>query len=60
MIQDLLKTPVGSWEQSYDTELWKQKRILHLFVQKTDQADGEGKSDMKPQMVQVLEWKPGN
>ncbi len=60
VIKDLLKTPVGSWEPSYDTELWKQKRILHLFVQKTDQADGEGKSDMKPQMVQVLEWKPGN
>lgn len=60
VIKDLLKAPVGSWEPSYDTELWKQKRILHLFVQKTDQADGEGRSDMKPQMVQVLEWKPGN
>ncbi len=60
VIKDLLKTGVGSWEPSYDTELWKQKRILHLFVQKTDQADGEGKSDMVPQMVQVLEWRPGN
>ncbi|MEQ1799232.1 MAG: BNR repeat-containing protein [Lacibacter sp.] len=59
-IKDLLNTSVGSWEPSYDTELWKQKSILHLFVQKTDQADAEGKSDMMPQMVQVLEWKPGN
>jgi len=60
VIKDLLIAPVGSWEPSYDTELWKQKHILHLFVQKTDQADAEGKSDMIPQMVQVLEWKPGN
>lgn len=59
-IKELLNTSVGSWEPSYDTELWKQKQILHLFVQKTDQADAEGKSDMNPQMVQVLEWKPGN
>lgn len=58
-IKDLLNTSAGSWEPSYDTELWKQKHILHLFVQKTDQADAEGKSDMMPQMVQVLEWKPG-
>lgn len=58
IIKDLMNTAVGSWEPSYDTELWKQKRILHLFVQKTDQADGEGKSDLPPQMVQVLEWKP--
>ncbi len=60
IVKDLLNTAVGSWEPSYDTELWKQKRVLHLFVQKTDQADAEGKSDMMPQMIQVLEWKPGN
>lgn len=60
VIKDLLNMNSGSWEPSYDTELWKQKRILHLFVQKTDQADGEGKSDMVPQMVQVLEWRPVN
>jgi hypothetical protein len=60
VIKNLQNTAMGSWEPSYDTELWKQKRVVHLFVQKTDQTDAEGRSDMMPQMVQVLEWKPGN
>lgn len=55
-IKDLTSFSVGSWEPSYDTELWKQKNKLHLFVQKTDQADGEGKSTLPPQLVQVLEY----
>lgn len=55
-INDLTSFSVGSWEPSYDTELWKQKNRLNLFVQKTDQADGEGKSNMPPQLVQVLEY----
>jgi hypothetical protein len=56
-IKDLSTTAVGSWEPSYDTELWKNKTILHLFLQKTEQADGEGRSNLAPQMVNVLEWK---
>lgn len=55
---DLTKTSVGSWEPTYDTELWKDKRQLHLFVQNVTQVDGEGLSDMKPQLGQVLEWDP--
>lgn len=56
---DLTNTSVGSWEPSYDTELWKQKKILNLFIQNVQQVDGEGKANIPPQMVQVLEWKPG-
>ncbi|HEX2627995.1 MAG TPA: BNR repeat-containing protein [Chitinophagaceae bacterium] len=56
--KDLTTTSVGSWEPSYDTELWKSKKLLHLFIQKTEQADAEGRSALPPQMVQVLEWKP--
>jgi len=55
-ITDLDNAPVGSWEPSYDTELWKEKRILNLFVQRTEQVDGEGKANIPPQMVKVLEW----
>lgn len=55
---DLTKKEVGSWEPSFDTELWKEKGMLHLFVQKVEQVDAEGKASMPPQMVQVLEWKP--
>jgi hypothetical protein len=59
-IKDLTQYSVGSWEPTYDTELWKQKNILNLFVQKVEQVDGEGKSNMAPQPVFVLEWNPKN
>ncbi|MEO5562215.1 MAG: BNR repeat-containing protein [Chitinophagaceae bacterium] len=55
-IHDLTQNAVGSWEPSYDTELWKAKGILHLFVQRTEQVDGEGRANIPPQMVQVVEW----
>lgn len=57
-ITDLHNGNVGSWEPTYDTELWKQKGLLHLFVQNVDQADAEGKTNLPPQMVEVLEWSP--
>jgi hypothetical protein len=55
---DLTSTPVGSWEPTYDTELWKRNKVISLFVQHVVQADAEGMSNTPPQMVQVLEWKP--
>ncbi|MEI9908393.1 MAG: BNR repeat-containing protein [Bacteroidota bacterium] len=57
-IIDLSEDPVGSWEPTYDTELWKEKGILNLFVQKTEQVDEEGKANIPPQMIKVLEWNP--
>jgi len=54
-IHDLTDFSTGSWEPSYDTELWKERGLLHLFVQKTEQIDGEGKANIPPQMVYVLE-----
>jgi hypothetical protein len=56
-IMDLSNQSLGSWEPTYDTELWKEKKILNLFVQRAEQADGEGSTDLPPQAVQVLEWK---
>lgn len=50
-------TDVGSWEPSYDSELWKAKKQLHLFVQHTEQIDGEGKAAIPAQMVSVLQIK---
>jgi len=58
VVHDLTQTTVGSWEPSFDSEHWKQTGNLHLFVQNVEQVDAEGKSDMPPQMVYVLEWKP--
>lgn len=56
-IRDLYRQDVGSWEPSFDTDLWRSKKQLHLFVQRTEQADAEGKSDIPAQLVQVLEWR---
>lgn len=52
---DLTDFPVDAWEPSYDTELWKRNRQLHLFVQRTKQGDGERTVAFKPQSVYVLE-----
>ncbi|GAB2806277.1 BNR repeat-containing protein [Ferruginibacter profundus] len=57
LLKDVTTATVGSWEPAYDTELWKHKKQLHLFVQYTDQKDGEGKANILPQPVQVLELK---
>lgn len=56
-IRDLTHEAVGNWEPAYDTELWKEKGLLHLFVQPAIQVDGEGVGTMKPQLVQVLEYR---
>ena len=57
-VLDLSSEDEGAWEPSYDTELWKKKHLLHLFVQKVIQVDAEGKGIIGPQMVKVIEWKP--
>lgn len=54
-ITDLTDFPVDAWEPSHDTELWKKKRKLHLFVQHTRQGDGERVAEIAPQMIYVLE-----
>lgn len=54
-IKDLNSFSVGQWEPSFDTELWKTKKILNLFVQFTGQGDGEKTEDIKSQMVYILQ-----
>ena len=55
---NLTSLSVGQWEPTFDEELWKQKNLLHLFVQKVEQSDGEGVTNVGPAMVYVLEWDP--
>jgi hypothetical protein len=57
-VEDLADMYLGSWEPTFDTELWKQSKVLNLFVQHVEQADAEGITNTPPQMVEVLEWKP--
>ena len=55
-IVDLCDESVGAWEPTYDTELWRNKRKIALFVQATVQKDGEGLAETAPTAVKVLEW----
>lgn len=57
-VLDLGSEDVGNWEPSFDTQLWKRRRTLSLFVQKVIQIDGEGKANAAASKVQVLDWKP--
>lgn len=57
-LTDLTSFSVGSWEPVMDPVQWYQHKQLHLFVQPVEQVDGEGKADIPPRMVYVLEWKP--
>ena len=54
-VKDLTGFSVEAWEPSLDTELWKQQKRLHLFVQTTYQGDGEKTVDKAPTPVYVLE-----
>lgn len=54
-ITDLTDFSVGAWEPSHDTELWKNRQQLHLYVQKTGQGDGERKVSLPAQTVYVRE-----
>ena len=56
-IKDLTNVALGSWEPSYDTELWKNNGILNLYIQKVIQVDAEGKANVKPSPVRVLEYQ---
>jgi len=58
-VSDLTSASVGSWEPTFDTELWQRKKILNLFLQNVQQVDGEGKADIAAQPVYVLEFRPG-
>lgn len=57
-VVDLTDFPVHAWEPSLDSELWKKKQQLHLFVQQTHQGDGERTVDTNPTPVYVLELDP--
>ncbi len=57
VVEHLTDRSVGSWEPSYDTELWKWKKRMDIFVQYTEQIDQEGKALIAPQPVQVISVK---
>ena len=61
-IIDLTDFSVDAWEPSFDSNLWKNAKSLHIFVQPSHQGDGE-KLSSNPEIstpVSVLEYVPNN
>jgi hypothetical protein len=57
IITDYTDENLGAWEPSYDIELWKRAKQLHLFVQHTEQGDGEKTVVISPQPIRIFELK---
>jgi hypothetical protein len=57
LYRDLTTFSVGLWEPSFDTELWRRAKKLHIFVQKVGQGDAESIEDLPPQPASILEMK---
>ncbi len=56
--RDLTDFAVGMWEPSYDTEMWCKSKILHIYVQRVGQGDGEKTEALPPSEISVLEYRP--
>lgn len=54
-VSDLTDFTVDAWEPSVDTELWRHRGRLDIFVQRSAQGDGETPSPLPPQPVYILE-----
>ncbi|HNX87478.1 MAG TPA: BNR repeat-containing protein [Paludibacteraceae bacterium] len=55
--KDMTGFQVGAWEPTYDTELWRTKNRLQVFVINTAQGDGEKLTDLTAQPVYILNIK---
>jgi hypothetical protein len=56
--KDLTLRSVNFWEPTYDTQLWIQTEMLHIFVQNVGQGDSEELESFPSQFVSIIEWKP--
>ena len=54
-LKDVTPFSVEAWEPAHDTELWKNNKQLHLYVQRALQGDGEKTEEAEDQTVYVLE-----
>ncbi|RZJ85375.1 MAG: neuraminidase [Massilia sp.] len=59
-VRDLTADAVGAWEPSFDTELWRKRGELNLFLQAVQQVDGEGAAQVPASTVRVLQWRPAH
>ena len=57
-LQNLGDSDYSNWEPTYDQQLWATHHLLHLFVQRVGQGDGETLENLPAQPISVLEWNP--
>lgn len=55
-VRDLTTDAVGAWEPSFDSELWRARGELNLFLQAVPQVDAEGIANVAASKVRVLQW----
>jgi len=53
-VKDLTNFSVEAWEPSHDTELWKNRHQLDIYVQCAYQGDGEQSVAVNARPVFVL------
>lgn len=56
-ITDMTDFSVGAWEPSIDSDRWKDRSQLHIYVQTSAQGDGERTTSLPPQPIYILEVK---
>lgn len=54
-MRDLTEDSVGMWEPSYDTELWRAEKRLHVFLQHVGQGEGDTAEDVGVHPAGILE-----
>jgi hypothetical protein len=57
-LEDLTTSSAGQWEPTSDAVLWRQQKLVHMFVQRAEQRDGEGVFNVPPEMAYIPGWKP--
>lgn len=57
-IIDLNSNSLDRWEPTFDPDLWRSEKVLHLFIQEVSQVDSEGSKSGQSKPVCILEWKP--
>lgn len=56
LLREISPESVGLWEPSYDRVLWRKENKLHIYLQKVEQADAEGLTDVDATPVSILEY----
>lgn len=56
-VKDITDYSVGAWEATYDTNLWNSEGKLDIFVQKSNQGDGEKTVESAGEPVTIIRCK---